>query len=88
MRSVDYMGCDIEVIRTWVYQELYRLYELEPDHLWTATITEGTNLPNGDGTYRFTQNEEGAHEGHLLAYAALLDEDASMDKLFGLVARQ
>jgi hypothetical protein len=87
MRAVDYFGCDLERIRAWVYQELYRLYEVEPNHLWTATITEGTSFRNEDGTMGFTQNEQGAHEGHLLAYAALLDGETKVDKIFGLVSK-
>lgn len=88
LRAVDYFGCDLEQIRGWVYQELYRLYETEPNTLWTATITEGMSYKNEDGSIGFTQNEEGAHEGHLLAYAALLDGEMTVDKLFALVVRK
>jgi hypothetical protein len=86
IRSTDFLCCDLEMIRTWVYRELYRLTDLEPELLWTATITEGladhTDVPEGDRP--FVEKVGGLSEGLLIAFAALLDDESIVRSLFAV----
>ena len=84
IRHAAYLGCEIEMVRSWTYRELYRLTDEEPDVLWTATITEGTSHDMSEPEFdrAFYPKDGGLNEGHLIAFAALLDNEMSVDTLF------
>lgn len=88
IRSVDFLCCDLEMIRAWAYQELYRLTDLEPEFLWTATITEGFAecLEQPEGDRPFVEKAGGLSEGLIIAFAALLEDESSVMSMFAVTS--